>query len=326
MGLVSKRVVWIVVDDPADVKPPAWRELTLAARSLAAIGWHSRLVILAGSAEPGLPGHVIRLAGEGLAASPDSRAAAGAIDALAVARGRPLLILAPEDSLAAESIARLSVRWQVRLVARIEALRVRAETIELVRRGTAGRHSWQLGLPIEQPLAGTLAPTFAVQGFVGAVDGFPTVREEIDVGVLGRDTDVGEPMVVAATVGQLEDARVVVAGGAGFASPDRLDWLTRLAELLGGVVGCTRPLADRGWLPFANQIGTTGHTIAPDLYLALGISGAAQHLASVRDARHIIAVNIDRAAPMMAAADLAVVADLDEFLPHLIDELADLPV
>lgn len=319
---VSEREAWIVVDDPAGLKPATWRELTVAARSLTDIGWPTRLVILGGNAEVNVLIHTIRLAWEGTEACPDSRAATDAIDGLAATRGRPALILAPEGSLASEAVARLSVRWQVRLVARIESLRIQGESIALTRVGLGGRHAWHLRLPVDQPLAGTVVFSFAVQGMEPPIGGHEEICEVITIGVVGRDTAAGEAIPIVATAARLEDARVVVAGGAGFASRERLDWLTRLAEQLGGVVGCTRPIVDKGWLPFACQIGTTGHAISPDLYVAIGISGAAQHMASVGGARHIVAINVDRAAPMMAAADLAVVADLDEFVPRLIDGLA----
>jgi len=318
---VSPRA-WLVVDDPTELQAATSRGLIIGLHSLAGAGWEPRLVHFSGHLEAGAGVHAIRLEGESAGACPDSRAAADAVDALAQRRGRPDIILAVEGSLAAETVARLSARWQVRLIARIESFRFESDGIEVSRLGLAGRHGWSLHHPINEPLAGTLVSTFAVQGLEAVADPSPDVREALTVGPVVRDTGQGEVMEVLATASLLEEARVVVAAGAGFTDRERLDWLARLADQLGGAVGCTRPLADRGWMPFACQIGTTGRTVSPDLYLAIGISGAAQHLASVRDARRIVAINIDRAAPIMAAADLAVVADLNDFVPQLIAKLA----
>ncbi|HSR26628.1 MAG TPA: FAD-binding protein, partial [Candidatus Eisenbacteria bacterium] len=90
-----------------------------------------------------------------------------------------------------------------------------------------------------------------------------------------------------------------------------------LADLLDASLGASRPLADRGWVPFERQIGTTGQQVAPRLYLAVGISGASQHLGGVREAETIVAVNTDPACPMMARATLAAVGDAGEVLQAL---------
>ena len=123
----------------------------------------------------------------------------------------------------------------------------------------------------------------------------------------------------AATM-DLRDAPVVVAGGQG-AGPEGFALLGRLADRLGAALGGTRVAVDRGWLPFARQIGSTGRVIAPDLYLAFGISGATQHTVGVLGARHIVAVNTDPNAPLLGLAELSLVGDLFEVLPRLLDRL-----
>ena len=119
----------------------------------------------------------------------------------------------------------------------------------------------------------------------------------------------------------LSDSRVVVGGGRGVGSPEGFAALDELATLLGGVVGVSRVVTSVGWRPHRDQIGQTGTRIAPDLYVACGISGAIQHMAGCRGAKCILAINTDRDAPIMSSADYVVVGDLHQILPRLVEEL-----
>jgi electron transfer flavoprotein alpha subunit len=119
----------------------------------------------------------------------------------------------------------------------------------------------------------------------------------------------------------LASARVVVGGGRGVGSAAGFGPLEELASLLGGVVGVSRVVTSEGWRPHSQQVGQTGTKITPELYLACGISGAIQHIAGCSGAKHIIAINTDPAAPMMARADYAVIGDLHEVIPALIEAL-----
>ncbi len=119
----------------------------------------------------------------------------------------------------------------------------------------------------------------------------------------------------------LPDARVVVSGGRGAGSADGFAPVLELAALLGAAVGCSRAVTIAGWRPHTEQVGQTGTKIAPELYIAAGISGATQHLAGTRGAKRILAVNKDAEAPIMAAADYAVVGDMAEVLPAISAEI-----
>jgi electron transfer flavoprotein alpha subunit len=116
---------------------------------------------------------------------------------------------------------------------------------------------------------------------------------------------------------RLAEAERIVAAGLGIGSRDALEGIQELADLLGAALGASRPLADRGWVPFERQIGTTGQQVAPRLYVAIGISGAAQHLAGIMSADTIVAVNSDPACPMMVRADLAAAGDAGEVVDAL---------
>lgn len=119
----------------------------------------------------------------------------------------------------------------------------------------------------------------------------------------------------------LEDARVVVSAGRGIGAPERVALVERLAELLGGAVGASRAVVDAGWTPYARQVGQTGKTVKPEVYVACGISGATQHLVGMKGARHVLAINRDASAPIFSISELGVVADLTTLLPALIAAL-----
>ena len=119
----------------------------------------------------------------------------------------------------------------------------------------------------------------------------------------------------------LATARVVVGGGRGVGGPDGFAPLEELAELLGGVVGVSRVVTSEGWRPHRQQVGQTGTKITPELYLACGISGAIQHIAGCAGSKHIIAINTDPGAPILAHADYAVIGDLRQVIPALIEAL-----
>lgn len=123
---------------------------------------------------------------------------------------------------------------------------------------------------------------------------------------------------------RLEDARVVVGGGRGLGGPEAFAHLEELARLLRGAVGASRAACDAGWVPPSYQIGLTGRTIAPDLYLAVGISGASQHMAGCSGARDIVAINKDAAANIFKEARFGVVGDWRQVLPAFVDQLHEL--
>jgi electron transfer flavoprotein alpha subunit len=190
------------------------------------------------------------------------------------------------------------------------------------------RHRWA-GLLLEDAVMEAPVALFTV-----ATDAVAPVPAPADPGSAAVQVHVHKPelaeadLVVRATESatrsggvSLATARVVVGGGRGVGGPDGFAPLEELAELLGGVVGVSRVVTSEGWRPHRQQVGQTGTKITPELYLACGISGAIQHIAGCAGAKHIIAINTDPGAPILAHADYAIIGDLHQVIPALIEAL-----
>ena len=120
---------------------------------------------------------------------------------------------------------------------------------------------------------------------------------------------------------QLEDSKIVISAGRGMVDAENLKFIEELANKLNAAIGGTRAIVDAGWMPYSQQVGQTGKTVKPDVYIACGISGATQHQVGMKDSKFIIAINKDEEAPIFQIADLGVVGDTLSIIPKLIDSL-----
>ncbi len=136
-----------------------------------------------------------------------------------------------------------------------------------------------------------------------------------------RKARVKERVVAQAEGPTLEDAPIVISGGRGLQDPKNFELLQQVAALVGGAVGASRAVVDAGWVPYAMQVGQTGKTVKPTVYIACGISGAMQHTVGMKGSKSIVAINKDPEAPIFKLADLGVVGDVLKILPQLVDAL-----
>jgi electron transfer flavoprotein alpha subunit len=195
------------------------------------------------------------------------------------------------------------------------AISVAAHRVELARKGSTEIHETNPGpefVATFQPGVRGVAsdPTF----------GTPTVTDATPVhqpATPHRDAAVTAVLPPDPTSIDLAEAPRIVGGGAGLDDASRMAQLADIGARIGASMGATRVITDRGWVPHQRQIGTTGVVVAPDLYLAFGVSGAVQHTSGLGDPTHIISVNTDGHCPMMQLADLAIVTDANATLDHL---------
>jgi len=154
----------------------------------------------------------------------------------------------------------------------------------------------------------------------------PAVRRwELPEATFATGVEVLERRARAEELVNIAEADVLVAGGRGLGGPEGFALLERLAEALGGEVAASRAAVDAGWAPYERQVGQTGKTVQPRLYVAVGISGAVQHRAGMQSSGTVVAVNSDPAAPIFEAADYGIVGDYREVLPHLIEQVRTAP-
>ncbi len=197
-----------------------------------------------------------------------------------------------------------------------------AANVTSVDRDRVTRIRWGGSLLEEARLHGsprlvTAAPhTVAAEapGEPASVRAFTPADADMSVRVVERSAESSDGVT-------LRDAKVVVSGGRGVGSAEGFAVIDELASVLGGAVGCSRVVTMAGWRPHTDQVGQTGTKISADLYVACGISGATQHIAGAKGAKKILAINADPEAPILAAADYAVIGDLHEIVPAITDEL-----
>jgi electron transfer flavoprotein alpha subunit len=153
--------------------------------------------------------------------------------------------------------------------------------------------------------------------------GGPATVDRWEVPELGATNSavVGERHVEESEGPKLDEAPVVVSGGRGLGDAGNYELIEQLAKLLHGAAGASRAIVDAGWVPYSHQVGQTGKTVKPTVYIAAGISGATQHMVGMKGSKNIVAINKDREAPIFSIADLGIVGDVHKVLPQLIEAL-----
>ncbi len=257
---------------------------------------------------------VLELHGSGEQRS-SSHAGASALAARA-AVNPPDLIVVGATPAGRDLAARLAAKLGWTYLSECAELRVEDGRAVAVRSMYAGK--------VRATLAGALPAVVSVRaGIMTVADDAPPARTEaVQVAAdAGLEFVRFEETKASGIRVPLGEARVVVSAGRGLKGPENWKIVEDLADVLGAAIGASRAVTDAGWRPNEEQVGQTGKTVTPDLYVALGISGAIQHLAGMSSSKVIVAVNKDPDADLLKIADYAVVADLFEFVPALTEEL-----
>ena len=247
-----------------------------------------------------------------------SGSAAAALAAL-ISQDAPTLVMFGSGTTDRDVAGRVSARMDLPVLS--NALDVSVEGgVSTVSEILGGTLSITTSTTTEGPTLVTTRPkAFAAEPNGGST---PTVTT-VDVPEAGRAgaAQITERHVETSEGPDLESASVVVTGGRGLGGEDKFAMMDELAGLLNGAVGGTRAVVDAGWVPYSYQIGQTGKTVKPNVYIACGVSGAMQHVVGMKGSNTIIAINKDPDAPIFGIADLGVVGDVHSVVPQLVDAL-----
>jgi len=235
---------------------------------------------------------------------------------------KPKLVLMPHTYQVRDFAPKLATALERVLVSDAVGFKKESEKLIFVRQMFQGKFAADVSFDCESPWF----VTFQNGAFRGdkveagsAAAPVETVAADFPEGVLRNHPH--ETFKEAKQAVDLTQAEIIVAVGRGIKEQKNIEVAKQLAEALGGEIAASRPICDFGWLPMDRQIGSSGQTVAPKLYLALGISGAIQHIVGMKGARTIIAINKDSEAPIFEIADYAVVGNLFDIVPPLIEEI-----
>jgi electron transfer flavoprotein alpha subunit len=236
-----------------------------------------------------------------------------------VAQEAPDLIFFPSTSSARDVLARLMAKLAVGVIANATDVQFEGDEIRVTVPWGAESTSTVTLVDSRPALVQVRPKAFTAEELGGQAE----VRS-VDVSIDERTlrTRIVESVTEQSEGPNLEDAGIIVSGGRGLGQAENYHLVEQLAHALGGAPGATRAIVDAGWVPYSYQVGQTGKTVKPTLYVACGISGAIQHIAGMKGSKYIVAINRDPDAPIFEMADLGVVGDVMTIMPKLTERLA----
>ncbi len=249
----------------------------------------------------------------------DDQAFTSVIAEIAKETGAKVLILA--NNVSGKALAsRLSVRLKAGVASGVSKVPVSLDPFVVYKKVFSGKAFADIQIKTEVKII-----TLAQNSFELVETPKAFVHEKRDIQPDGSlmKTQVKEVQKQSGKI-LLTDADIVISGGRGMKSPDNWGPLVELAELLGGATACSRPVSDEGWRSHEEHTGQTGKIIAPNLYVAIGISGATQHLAGISSSKVIVAINTDKDAPIFEAAQYGIIGDASQVLPKLVEAVKEL--
>ncbi|MBR2189922.1 MAG: electron transfer flavoprotein subunit alpha/FixB family protein, partial [Eubacterium sp.] len=199
----------------------------------------------------------------------------------------------------------------------------RSNQLLMTRPAFGGNTIATIACPDNRPQMATVRP--GVMQKITPIEGAEAEIIEYNPGFVknNRYVEIEEVVKAVSDVVDIQDAKILVSGGRGMGGPENFAMLRELAKVLGGEVSCSRAVVDAGWMPKDMQVGQTGKTVRPQLYVAVGISGAIQHVAGMEESDFIIAINKDEEAPIFDVADYGIVGDLNKVVPKLTAQIKE---
>ena len=245
----------------------------------------------------------------------DNQAYASVISGIALKENANVIIISNNNT--GKAVApRLSVRLKAGVGSGVSRLPLNLNPFTVYKRTYSGNAFAHLVIKSDVKILTLAQNSFDLAETLGNTSVIENMNISVDASLL--KTTVKDVQKQTGKI-LLTDAEVVVSGGRGMKSPDNWAPLTELASLLGAATACSRPVSDEGWRPHDEHTGQTGKIIAPNLYIAIGISGATQHLAGISSSKYIVAINTDKDAPIFEAAQYGIVGDAMKILPKLVD-------
>lgn len=334
MNLSEYKNVWVLIETEHGKAKPTGYELLSPGRRLADKAGEELLAVVIGYNAGEAAGQAVQYGADKVILVDGPEYETYSTDASAdcltrlIEKYKPSVFLLGATNNGRDLGPRVACRLKTGLTADCTSLDIDGETgnVAWTRPAFGGNLMATILCPEHRPQMGTIRPGVFKKPAAKAAGDMPEpssylIKEEIHIPEDKIRTKLVEQIHEAAQALNLTDAEIIVSGGRGIGKPENFSYIRDLADTLGGAVGSSRACVDAGWIPHAHQVGQTGKTVAPKLYIACGISGAIQHLAGMSGSDRIVAINKDKDAPIFEIADYGIVGDLLDVIPELIKEI-----